>query len=50
MQGGGVSTGGGRDGSGMHYWAINNSAEVIDLGNAPFLGRESFFKMAIQLL
>lgn len=50
MQGVGVSTGGGRDGHGMNYWAINNSAEVIDLGDAPFLKRDYFLKDSYSAL
>lgn len=50
MQGVGVATGGGRDGNGMHYWAIDNSAEVIDLGDAPFLKQDSFVKDSYSAL
>ncbi|MEM5328554.1 hypothetical protein VSR34_18455 [Paraburkholderia sp. JHI2823] len=43
-QGVGVGTGGGRDANGMHYWMIDGTGKVIDLGEAPLLKRNSFMK------
>jgi len=44
-QGFGVSTGKGRDGSGMHYWKIaDNSTQLIDLGETPALTRDRHSK------
>ncbi|WP_322057448.1 hypothetical protein [Paraburkholderia sp. J63] len=50
MQGIGVATGAGRDGNGTHYWAIDNSSEVIDLGDAPSLKRDPFVKNSYSAL
>jgi hypothetical protein len=44
-QGFGVSTGEGRDGSGMHYWKIStNGFSIQDLGDAPALKNDKFMR------
>ncbi|MEM5367068.1 hypothetical protein V4C53_13635 [Paraburkholderia azotifigens] len=41
-QGVGISTGGGRDGNGMHYWMVRKTGVLIDLGDAPALSINPF--------
>lgn len=50
MQGVGVATGAGRDGNGMHYWVIDNSAKITDLGDAPLLKRDRFLEDSYSAL
>ncbi|WP_152530581.1 hypothetical protein [Paraburkholderia dilworthii] len=38
----GVSTGRGRDGTGMHYWKVTPTDSVIDIGEAPELVQDKF--------
>jgi len=50
-QGLGVSTGKGRDGTGMHYWKIpRTGVPIIDLGDAPALEPDRFIHGAFSTL
>ncbi|MFM0267797.1 hypothetical protein [Paraburkholderia sediminicola] len=50
-QGLGVSTGKGRDGTGMHYWKIpKTGAPIVDLGDAPTLEPDAFMRGAFSTL
>ncbi|WOD15825.1 hypothetical protein [Paraburkholderia kirstenboschensis] len=46
----GVSTGKGRDGTGMHYWKMLPTGTLIDLGEAPELVRDKFIPNAYSTL
>ncbi|TAL94232.1 MAG: hypothetical protein EPN73_17885 [Paraburkholderia sp.] len=50
-QGLGVSTGKGRDGTGMHYWKVpRTGVPIIDLGDAPALEPDRFMHGAFSTL
>ncbi|WP_207002501.1 hypothetical protein [Trinickia mobilis] len=50
-QGVGVSTGRGRDGTGMHYWKIPTTGEsIVDLGDAPSLQPDKFMRGVFSTL